>query len=301
MHYQAGVRTVVVGGLPEAGPMQIPAGSRGAEAYSSFALDLDITFASTINATAAALLPQDRDIDFYITYAGFNIRDAVRSNNPTPLQFQDLPADCRILYTVPTVYNFENLWNYVIDAMWRNPSLCIAGSAAPFAPSTASNSPAALPAKLSERSINEKSFPLQDRALIQTFENDVTFTPSASQCTVCPKREECTKIDYCDRGQLTTMSACRRTCAGQPECSRTSFCTGSPRQRGFCKEIQDVNLARGCPASSRGGQKSTLVATSRMNSQPVEGGRRIIVGEVAYRRARARDRRDRALLGLGGW
>ena len=38
MHYQAGVRTVVVGGLPEAGPMQVPAGSRGAEAYSSLAI-----------------------------------------------------------------------------------------------------------------------------------------------------------------------------------------------------------------------------------------------------------------------
>ncbi|KAL8749193.1 MAG: hypothetical protein Q9199_007833 [Rusavskia elegans] len=154
-----------------------------------------------------ALLPQDRGIDFYITYAGFNIRDAVRRNNPTPLQFQYLPTDYHIFYTVPTVYNFENLWNYVIDAMWRNPSLCIAGSAAPFAPSTASNSSAALPAKLSERSINEKSFPLQDRALIQTFENDVTFTPSASQCTVCPNaRENCTEIAYCDRGQRTTMS-----------------------------------------------------------------------------------------------
>ncbi|KAL8913690.1 MAG: hypothetical protein Q9171_001540 [Xanthocarpia ochracea] len=149
MHNQAGVRTVVVGGLPEAGHMQIPAGSRGSEVYSSFALDLDISFASSINATAAASLPQDRDIDFYITYASFNLRDAVRKNDPTPLQFQDLPADCRIFYTVPTVYNFENLWNYVIDAMWRNPSLCIAGSASPFAPSTASNSPAAAPAELS--------------------------------------------------------------------------------------------------------------------------------------------------------
>ncbi|KAL8856656.1 MAG: hypothetical protein Q9178_006723 [Gyalolechia marmorata] len=185
MHNQAGVRTVVVGGLPEAGHMQIPAGSRGSEVYSSFALDLDISFASSVNATAAASLPQDRDIDFYITYASFNLRDAVRKNDPTPLQFQDLPADCRIFYTVPTVYNFENLWNYVIDAMWRNPSLCIAGSASPFAPSTASNPPAAAPAKLSERSTNidgydtenEEYSPIRDRAIL---------APSASQCTVSP-------------------------------------------------------------------------------------------------------------------
>ncbi|KAL8655711.1 MAG: hypothetical protein Q9226_002934 [Calogaya cf. arnoldii] len=263
MHHQAGVRTVVVGGLPEAGPMQIPAGSRGAEVYSSFALDLDITFASTINATAAALLPQDRDIDFYITYAGFNIRDAVRKNDHTPLQFYDLPADCRIFYTVPTVYNLENLWNYVIDAMWRNPSLCIAGSATPFAPSSASNSPAAAPAKLSERSINKASS-LEERALIQTFENDVTFTPSASQCTMCANaRERCTDIPYCDRGQRTTMSACRRVCAGPGDCAGSNaFCTGSPRQRGYCQETRDVQIARSCPSRSRGNQPSTLVATS---------------------------------------
>ncbi|KAL8992292.1 MAG: hypothetical protein Q9169_007213 [Polycauliona sp. 2 TL-2023] len=190
MHYQAGVRTVVVGGFPEAGPMQVPAGTRGAEVYSSFALDLDIDFASTINTTTAALLPQDRNIEFYIIYAGFNIRDGIRKNNPTPLQFQDLPADCRIFYTVPTVYNFENLWNYVIDAMWRNPSLCIAGSATPFAPSTASNSPAAAPANLSERSIvdedeanevDEDTSSLEDRALVSSSAATCTWTEAGEQ------------------------------------------------------------------------------------------------------------------------
>ena len=243
--------------------MQIPAGSRGSEVYSSFALDLDISFASSINATAAASLPQDRDIDFYITYASFNLRDAVRKNDPTPLQFQDLPADCRIFYTRLTVYNFENLWNYVIDAMWRNPSLCIAGSASPFAPSTASNSPAAAPAKLSERSTtidendteDEEYSPIHDRAIL---------APSASQCTVCPNsREKCTEIPACDRGQRITFSACRRQCAGPGDCGRSSQCTSTSRsQRGFCLENQDLISARGCPARSRGSQKSTQVATS---------------------------------------
>ncbi|KAL8948752.1 MAG: hypothetical protein Q9222_005091 [Ikaeria aurantiellina] len=141
MHHQASVRTVVAGGLPESGPMQTPSGSRGAEPYSSAALDTDIAFAESVNATSALYLPQNRDIDFHITYASFNLRDAVRQDDPTttPLQFMNEPADCRIFYTPRTIYNFENLWNYVIDAMWRNPSLCIAGSASPFAPSHASN------------------------------------------------------------------------------------------------------------------------------------------------------------------
>ncbi|KAL8726115.1 MAG: hypothetical protein Q9166_006907 [cf. Caloplaca sp. 2 TL-2023] len=270
MHHQAGVRTVVVGGLPEAGRMQIPAGSRGAEAYSSFALDLDISFASSINATAAANLPQDRDIEFYITYAGFNLRDAVRKNDPTPLQFQDLPADCRIFYTVPTVYNFENLWNYVIDAMWRNPSLCIAGSVSPFEPSTASNSPAAAPAQLSERDFDDDEgldSSLEYRALISTFEEDVAFTPSAAQCPVCPARETCTDIPTCSRGQRVVFKDCRRICAGgfPGECSRSAHCSTNVRgQRGVCQENGDIIGARGCPASTerRGGQKSTQVVTS---------------------------------------
>ncbi|KAL8686862.1 MAG: hypothetical protein Q9224_005318, partial [Gallowayella concinna] len=233
MNHQAGVRTVVVGGLPEAGPMQIPAGSRGAEAYSSFALDLDISFASSINATAAAALPQDRDIDFYITYAGFNLRDAVRKGDPTPLQFQDFPADCRIFYTAPTVYNMENLWNYVIDAMWRNPSLCIAGSASPFRPSTATNPPATASAKLSERDVDTEDLDslLEDRALISTFENDVTFNPGASgtQCPICaPNSETCTEIPYCSpRGQRLSYKGCRRVCAGNypGACSLDSHCS----------------------------------------------------------------------------
>lgn len=113
--------------LPQLGPMQVPAGTRGAESYSSFDLDADIDFTISVNESTNASLP-NRDVDFYITYAGFNIKDAVRPQSEIPLQFAYEPADCRIFYTVNTVYNQENLWNYVIDAIWRNPSLCIAGS-----------------------------------------------------------------------------------------------------------------------------------------------------------------------------
>lgn len=272
MHHQAGVRTVVVGGLPEAGPMQVPAGSRGAEAYSSFALDFDISFASSINATAAALLPQDRDIDFYITYAGFNLRDAVRKGDSTPLQFQNLPADCRIFYTAPTVYNFENLWNYVIDAMWRNPSLCIAGSASPFQPSTATNSPAAAPAQLSERDLDDDDTShLDPRAPISTFENDVAFSPTSSstQCPICTSRQEiCTDVPFCSpRGQRVFAKRCRRVCAGgfPGECSRDSHCSTNVRgQSGTCVLNDDVRGARACPASGtgRGTQRTANVVTS---------------------------------------
>ncbi|KAL8932771.1 MAG: hypothetical protein Q9216_006686, partial [Gyalolechia sp. 2 TL-2023] len=262
MHHQAGVRTVVAGGLPAAGPMQMPSGSRGAESYSSFLLDSDISFAASINSTAASLLPQNRDIEFYITYAGFNLRDAVRKNDPTPLQFQNFPADCRIFYTKETVYNLENLWKYVIDAMWRNPALCIAGSATPFEASTASNSPAVPPpAKLSERSTPDSpTTPIistivdrhDDLEEEDDDDDEVIFDPddlllprqlSTTTCPICSnQRETCAKVPLCSQGRQVVTLQCRPKCAGFPaDCGLYAFCTSSARGvAGFCQLNRDA-------------------------------------------------------------
>ncbi|KAL8627048.1 hypothetical protein Q9189_007249 [Teloschistes chrysophthalmus] len=270
MHHQAGARTVVVGGLPEAGPMQMPAGNRGGEAYSAFALDDDILFANSTNSTAAAQLPQNRDIDFIITFAGFNLRDAIRKNDPTPLQFQNEPADCRIFYTAPTVYNLENLWNYVIDAMWRNPSLCIAGSASRFDPSTASNSPAAPPSQLSERSTPVSS--LEDRQLSTLEEND-RFTPPTDTCTVCSNaREVCAEVPFCSSsGRQRFTKQCRRKCAGgfPGDCAHGSHCSTNTRGRsGVCQLDQDIRNSNACRPSG----------TRQENVQPTAAARGVGVG-----------------------
>ncbi|KAL8713736.1 MAG: hypothetical protein Q9220_002262 [cf. Caloplaca sp. 1 TL-2023] len=274
MHHQAGVRTVVAGGLPEAGPMQIPSGSRGAEVYTSFALDADISFASSINATSASSLPQNRDIDFYITYAGFNLKDAVRKDDPTPLQFQNEPADCRIFYTVHTVYNFENLWNYVIDAMWRNPSLCIAGSASPFAPSNAPN-----PSSSQKRSLIPPPEPN-----LSTFENDFTFTPTSSECPICPNaRQACTDVPFCSRGRRTFTKKCRLVCVGgfsTSSCGPDAHCSETRRGvRGSCQLNADITAARGCPATpTAAGQKNVQQAAAGVGTGPYDfptSGRRV--------------------------
>ena len=128
MHHQGGARTVVVGGLPKTGSMQIPSGSRGSLAYSTDDLDIDTYVAGLLNDTVRQTLPDRDDLDFYISYAGFNLKDAVREGEDVPLQFVSVAADCRIFYTPRTVYNYLNLWNYVVDALWRNPSLCVKGS-----------------------------------------------------------------------------------------------------------------------------------------------------------------------------
>jgi len=128
MHHQAGVRTVVAGGRPELGPMQAVGGTRGAQAYTTVDIDEDIEVAEILNTTLANVLP-DRSAGNYINFAEFNIKDAVRQGETFPLQFAYEAATCRIFYTQHTVYNYINLWNYVNDAVWRNPSLCSDGSA----------------------------------------------------------------------------------------------------------------------------------------------------------------------------
>lgn len=95
MHHQAGVRTVVVGGRPERGPMQAVGGSRGGEAYTSIALDQDMQVAGILNESIIAVLP-DRDTGNYVNYAGINVRDSICPNENFPLQFAYEAATCRI-------------------------------------------------------------------------------------------------------------------------------------------------------------------------------------------------------------
>ena len=129
MVHQAGVRTVVVGGIPGNGPMQAVSGSRGAAAYSADILDSDMEFASAINNTAMTVLPQNRDDSgMDVSFAGFNLRDQMRQNDTVPLQFQYEAADCRIYYTFANAYNLTRLRLEAATAMFDDPSLCVPGS-----------------------------------------------------------------------------------------------------------------------------------------------------------------------------
>jgi Peptidase family S41 len=135
MHHEAGVRVVVVGGRPTAGPMQGASGSRGAILYPVDILDANIDFAQQLlNSTDPPspdtyFLPnRTEENDVYITFASINLRDQIRVGGQTPLQFAYDAADCRLWYTPQTVYNYSALWNSAADAIWNKPSLCIAGS-----------------------------------------------------------------------------------------------------------------------------------------------------------------------------
>ncbi|PLN77320.1 hypothetical protein BDW42DRAFT_177124 [Aspergillus taichungensis] len=131
MHHEAGVQTVVVGGRPNPGPMQASGGTRGAAIYEAKRLDRDISIAQYIDRSTRARFP-DRQYDFFTTKLTVNLRDQIRFGDdeasPVPLQFQYEAANCRIFYTPRTWYNYTNLWTYASDAIWSDPSLCVATS-----------------------------------------------------------------------------------------------------------------------------------------------------------------------------
>ena len=142
MHHEAGVKTVVVGGLPQTGPMQTASGSRGAQLYTAENIDDDIAVAEFFNETTADYLP-DREEDVWITFIGVNLRDQIRKDQEdVPVQFVYDAADCRIFYTRETWMDYSQLWTYAVNAI-SDSKLCVAGSTG-FS-STNTNSQAPLP------------------------------------------------------------------------------------------------------------------------------------------------------------
>lgn len=127
MHHEAGVKTVVVSGLPKPGPMQVASGSRGAEIYVDQNIDNSITAAEYLNATTAEYLP-NREIDTLITFLSVNFRDQIRKEQQdVPVQFVYDAADCRIFYTAETWSDYSSLWTYAVNAI-SDTKLCVAGS-----------------------------------------------------------------------------------------------------------------------------------------------------------------------------
>ena len=127
MHHDAGVKTVVVGGLPQTGPMQTASGTLGAQLYTAENVDDDIAVAEYFNATTANILP-DRNVDVLITFLGVNLRDQIRKEQEdVPVQFVYDAADCRIFYTFETWSDYSQLWTYAVNAA-NNSKLCVAGS-----------------------------------------------------------------------------------------------------------------------------------------------------------------------------
>lgn len=128
MQHRANVSTVVVGGRPTKGPMQTVGGSRGARVYSGQILNNNIALAINIDNKTESTLPDRSDTGMWITYSSINLRDQVRRDSDTPLQFSYEAAHCRIFWTFQTVNNYTNLWKHAASATWTDHTLCVEGS-----------------------------------------------------------------------------------------------------------------------------------------------------------------------------
>ncbi|KAL1800496.1 hypothetical protein ACET3X_000838 [Alternaria dauci] len=126
----AGVRTITVGGRPQHGPMQTASGNRGAAVYTSNRIDYDIDNLKTLVGNEAAFdsIPSRNDTGIFTNYASFNIRDQIRPEDLTPLQFRYEASDCRLYYTPQNVYNMSQLWRDVAAATWDDTTLCVPDS-----------------------------------------------------------------------------------------------------------------------------------------------------------------------------
>ena len=273
MHHQGGARTVVAGGRPELGPMQFASGSRGAQAYYNVDLDADIEVAQILNASITPL-PQDSSlIDFYINYAQINIKDSIRKGEDFPLHFGYEAADCRIFYTTWTVYNFENLWNYVIDAFFRNPELCVNGAANETDPvsGTDETGPSPRPSEiptpttsggvadlilkgvqhakrdltnallLSPRSVPNTGPASHD---LSTFVDDGTLV-NLDTCAACTRNGyACTNVPVCSAGARQTRRQCVRTCSSNSRgiCGSGATCFSNS----FCLDLKSAAALRLC-------------------------------------------------------
>lgn len=155
MHYEAGVKTVVVGGSPRPGPMQVAGGSRGVQLYLSENIDVDVQIAAFFNSTTSNELP-NRQTDYFFDFIGINLRDQVRKGQEdVPLQFIYDAADCRIFYTAETWKDYASLWASALNAI-SNPKLCIDGSTG-FATTSKSSSSATTPPSAPKTSASNAS------------------------------------------------------------------------------------------------------------------------------------------------
>ena len=116
MHYDAGVRTVVVDDRLRPDSMQTASDSRGAQFYDFYNIDIDIVVVEAFNVTITKYL-SNRNEDVLIAYAGINLRDQIRKNSTTPLQFLYDAADCRIFFTQTIWLDYIALWTYAANVI----------------------------------------------------------------------------------------------------------------------------------------------------------------------------------------
>lgn len=232
---QVGVRVIVAGGHPDPGPMQATAGTRGAVPYSASTLDKDFEQARKWSIRAGAVLPQVREPGLFVQWATFNLRDQVREadDTGTPLQFQYIPADCRLYYTLDNVFSMSALWRDVGHAAWVDSSLCVAGSMT----ASYSNSTIPRPPDSSKARIVLPDLGLHNTRISGDMPDPLTngeefqprgFPTSLTMCNPdglaeCGPNIGCNSWDITCGTQIKPISICQHFCSNHKGCPRPSI------------------------------------------------------------------------------
>ncbi|GAB7344689.1 hypothetical protein MBLNU457_3168t1 [Dothideomycetes sp. NU457] len=145
MKTQGKVKSIAIGGRPQAAPMQAVGATKGARLiqFSTIYLAV-ISFAATMSASQLLSLSSGPLGAIYNATqplirtnggqnAAVNGLNNYRMSDPTqtPLQFVYEAADCRLFYTPAMIQNVTNVWSAVADVQWGGPNStvrCVAGS-----------------------------------------------------------------------------------------------------------------------------------------------------------------------------
>lgn len=227
--------------------MQAASGSRGAAGYDSYLLDLDFSKTIDYDHNTQTQLPNRSDPGMRIAYAGFNLRDQVRTaDDPAgpPLQFTYLAADCRIWFTLDNVLNLTTLWHDVATAAWTDTSRCVTGSTG-YAPlsanstgtskappaSSATSLPelpvvfhdeiaAVPPGTMDTDSIHDGRIPVQKYVPVESCRRD-NHKPNHG----CQRYSSCQTIKFrCDeKNRLQNLDACVQPCNNKNEPCNSNY------------------------------------------------------------------------------
>ncbi|TDZ29073.1 Peptidase S41 family protein ustP [Colletotrichum spinosum] len=325
---QAGARTVVVGGAPGPGPMQAASGSRGMRVYTGHRLDVDFAWLHDYNQTAGtqqqswAAGQEDRGV--YVQYASFNLRDQLRADDTsTPLQFRYAAADCRLYFTVDSVYDMSVLWRDVARAAFEDPGLCVedstgyntrAGSsstAVPKPPPEPSAVVAAAPDIATSftgdhDTLYPGGLPAGEQRILDLVPPDLCVKSSPSSNWACPHPGGSCRRKYFSCGAVGEMLSdliCVRMCSSEWTCPDGS-CPGprgrsiessASRQHALAKDVPNqpgaMTLGYGyCPppiddatSCRRRGREPRPPPTPPKLGQVEEAPRKPIVGRVGLR------------------
>ncbi|KAL9057637.1 MAG: hypothetical protein Q9162_002252 [Coniocarpon cinnabarinum] len=138
MRQQGNVKTIALGGRPQAGPIQAVGGVKGTNDYpwdfiyqavnDTFTLAPNDTYRDFLAGTELGEYSEYPLRRAFNNYA-VNFRDGIRQGDEsqTPLQFVYEPADCRIYYTSEMTVDVTAIWKTVYDSVWGGKSACVVG------------------------------------------------------------------------------------------------------------------------------------------------------------------------------